>query len=206
MSGSKTASLGILPCSRSLGTVFLGLVVLTVLVSGWPRFARAEFVPREHRGHYVALEINTSSLSDLDDQPMVAGTFAYHLRAGYRWKRFGAFVMAEHSLWRRSDLDNVVTAGVVNLALGGEALYAGGLVRSSLALGTSILAFDAVLDPAGTAGVFIDIRPIGLRWAFHEHMAFGFDPVSLTIANPVIHEPRIVRVLYRSSIWIEAWF
>lgn len=167
--------------------------------------AQAEMPVRAHRGPYGALEINTSTLSDLEDQPMLAGTFAYHLRGGYRWEGFGAFLMAEHSLWRRSELDNVITAGVVNLAIGGEVLYAGGMVRTSLALGTSILAFDTFFDDAGTAGTFVDLRPIGLRWELHEHLAFGIDPLSCTVVTPVLREPRIMRVLYRTSIWVEGW-
>ena len=99
-----------------------------------------------------------------------------------------------------------LTKIVVNVGVGVEYLYAGGFVRSALAMGPSILAFDTALDDAGTTGFFFDLHPVGLRWAPHERVILGLDPVAFSMVAPVLDGIPLVNVAYRTCFYVEVVF
>ena len=59
-------------------------------------------------------------------------------------------------------------------------------VRISVMAGPSILWFDTAFDSKGSVGLFLDVRPAGLRWSFPHQLALVFDPISLAVVAPVL--------------------
>ena len=154
-------------------------------------------------GPFLALEGHASLLSDLVDWSYLAGTFGYCVRGGYRWADYGLFASVEQNFWLSTDLKSEVVQGAINIGFGGEIIYGGGLVHTSFALGPSILAFDTILDSAGTTGLFIDFRPLGLRWAVHEHLVIGLDPIAFALVAPVLDRIPLIYAEYRTLLYVE---
>jgi len=159
-------------------------------------------------GAFAALEGHLSFFTDEKERSIVANTFGYALRLGYRWGghgwgAWGVFLHIEHNLWLAFEYETSVENGVVNLGVGAEIVYAHGLVRSSVALGPSILAFDTLIDERGEVGVFLDARPLGLRWAFGDHLALGLDPIGVALVAPVLSGIPLVQVEYRTLLYVE---
>jgi hypothetical protein len=158
------------------------------------------------QGGFAALEGHFSLLSDVAERSMFQGTFGYGARGGYRWNSWGLFATVEHNLWVASEYETDVVQGAVNIGIGAVFSYARGFVHTSLALGPSILAFDTILDDAGTTGLFIDFRPVGLSWAVHDHLAIGLNPITFALVAPVLGGIPLVYVQYRTIIYLEASF
>ena len=155
-------------------------------------------------GSALAVQIDThaSLLSDIQQSPII-GTGGYGLRVGYRLGNWRPLVQIEHSLWLEVEPDAQFALGVLNLAFGCEYLFASDFVRSSLAAGTSTLLFETVLDKPGTTGLFLDIRPLGLRWALSDHVYLGFDPLAFSLAAPSLGEIPLIKAAYRTLFTME---
>ena len=158
------------------------------------------------RGPFVALEGHISLFSDIAESSLVAGTFGYGARGGYRWNSWGLFLAVEHNMWVATEYHAKVVQGAVNVGLGGEFIYADGFVRTSVAAGPSILAYDTVLDDAGNVGLFLEARPLGLRWTVHEYLVIGLDPLNFAVVAPVLSGIPLVYIQYRTMIYLEAVF
>jgi hypothetical protein len=126
---------------------------------------------------------------------------------GHRWSSFDAFLRAEADHWSdaREDgsRDHVLA---LNVGPGAGFTYAGGLVRSSLAGGMSLLLEPTDIDRAGSAGVFLDLRPVTLRWPIAARTWIGVTPLSLTVTMPVLTGIPLVEIEYRTSIQAERAF
>jgi hypothetical protein len=158
------------------------------------------------QGGFVALEGHFSILSDLPERSMFQGSFGYGARGGYRWNSWGIFATFEHNLWVATEYKSDVVEGAINIGVGADLTYAHGFVRTSLALGPSILAFDTILDDAGSTGLFIDFRPIGLNWAVHDHLSIGLDPITFALVAPVLDGIPLIFVQYRTMLYLEYSF
>ena len=179
----------------------ISVITGTCLVLLWGS-ARAELAPKD--AWFVHGEGHLSVFTDLADRSLIAGTFGYGLRGGRRWANgWGAFLHLEQDLWLTTELDKEVTQGAYNVGPGGELVFAGGRVRTALALGLSILAFDTALDPAGNVGLFLDARPLGVRWAVGEQLTLGLDPIGFALVAPALGGIPLVRVEYRSGLYLE---
>jgi hypothetical protein len=126
---------------------------------------------------------------------------------GHRWSSFDAFLRAEADFWSdaREDgsRDHVLA---LNVGPGAGFSYAGGLVRSSLAGGMSLLVVPTDIDRAGSVGVFLDLRPVTLRWPLAPQTWIGVTPLSLTVSMPVLTGIPLVEIEYRTSIQAERAF
>ena len=158
------------------------------------------------QGPFVSLDGHASLFSGLADWSMLTSTFGYGARGGYRWRGWGLFLQIEHNMWTATELNTEVVQGAVNIGIGADFVYARGFVRTSLALGSSILAFDTVLDDAGTTGIFLDVRPAGLRFAVHEVLAIGLDPITFSLVAPVLGGIPLIYTQYRTILSLEALF
>ncbi len=148
---------------------------------------------------YLCPEIHGSLFNDAkDDRTSIGDTFGYALKAGYRWELIGAFFQVEQNFWTSTELDRTINQGALNLGVGIELNYLHGYVRSSLAIGPSILLFDTMIDEAGETGVFLDFRPVALRWPMTEHVALVLDPLSFALVAPVIEGFPLVMMEYRT--------
>jgi hypothetical protein len=194
--------------SPALVLVTAALLAVGLLLTPRARSAELEALGDDGklRGPFAALEGHVSLLSDVADWSMLAGTFGYGARGGYRWNSWGLFAQVEHNMWLATEMETEVVQGAVNIGLGCELTYAEGFVRTALAVGPSILAFDTVLDDAGTTGLFIDFRPVGLRWTVHRYLVIGLDPISFALVAPVLGGIPLIYTQYRTELYLEVAF
>lgn len=173
------------------------VVILSVLLTS-PALAGEVFAVAEAHG---------SLLSDVPDASVFSSTFGGGFRGGYRFDNgWGTYLQVEQNLWFASESSGEFVDGAWNIGLGGELVYADGFVRTALAIGPSILAFDTVLDQAGSTGIYLDARPLGLRWRLHEWVLLGLDPISFALVAPVLEGIPLIQIEYRTSLYAESTF
>lgn len=154
-------------------------------------------------GGYCFLESQSSLLSDAPEHSVLAQTFGYGGACGARWGDWGLFLLLEHNLWRTSELEDSVVPGAVNLAVGVDFRFANGLVHTTMAAGPSFLAYDTLLDKAGSTGVFVEFRPLGLRIDIGQGFFLGIDPLVFAMVAPVLTGVPLVFVQYRTIGFLE---
>lgn len=171
-----------------------------------PEAPAQEQDPRKPTGAFAQVELHFSALNDAPERSFLNGAFGWGLRGGYRYRGWGAFAFFEHDLWLASEMGMNVVNGVFNYGVGLDLVHGGGYVRSSLAFGLSTLAYDTALDKAGTTGIFVDLHPLGLRYAVHRRVVIGFDPLTFTMVAPQLSGIPLVRIEYRTTLYAEAVF
>lgn len=155
---------------------------------------------------FVTLEGHGSALDDTANGALLVPTFGAGVRAGWRWGRWRAGLHVERNWWVPVEFGVAVDEGALNIAAVGEALWFDGFVRSSVALGASILMYDTVLDDAGTTGPFFELRPAGLRWAVGGGVHLVFDPLSVAVIYPVVSDPPLRKIERRTLLGVESTF
>ncbi|MEO1267976.1 MAG: hypothetical protein AAFX99_07755 [Myxococcota bacterium] len=155
-------------------------------------------------GYFFAqTEAHASFLSDAPDRSVFAASRGGAIRGGYRWDRWGVFGHIEQNRWLTSEVERSLTQGVLNIGVGGDIRFFDDRIRASVTTGTSTLLFDTLLDDAGTTGIFIDLRPGGLRWFPLEWLVLEFHPLSYSVMAPVMTTPQLVHIAYRSVFIME---
>lgn len=161
-------------------------------------------------GYYVQGEGNLSIIaqSASSDSPgTFFRSFGFAAKAGHRWHDKAVFVVLEGNFWRSPLVEGgseLVMA--TNIGVGGEILAAKGMLRTSLAFGPSILTIPPKVDEAGTVGIFLDFRPIGLRFRMTPAVVLGVDPLSFTLNMPVLSGIPLIEIEYRTSVYVEHAF
>lgn len=153
---------------------------------------------------FLNLESHFSALSNQTDASVAQVTLGYGLRAGYRFEGWGAFGLIEQNGWLSTELNTGLVSGVLNVGVGAEYFFLGGHLRSLAAVGPSILLYDTEVHKAGTTGIFVDIRPLGLRWPLNGQFSLGADLLHWTVVAPVIDDPGLMLLEYRMSVYLEA--
>jgi hypothetical protein len=156
--------------------------------------------PAEVGTYFAQAEGGASALSDASEQSFLAGALGYGFRMGWRSAPWGAFVQIGQDMWLTSEVNSQLVDGVMNIGLGGEYFYFSQRLRASLAAGTSTLLFDTILDESGTTGLFVDLRPAGLRWTITDWMTIELDPLTFSVSAPVLFGLPMVRVEYRTVL------
>jgi hypothetical protein len=124
-----------------------------------------------------------------------------------RVDRLHLFARLEANAWRdRRDDGTYDLVLTFNLGAGARLDYAGGRLRSSLAIGATLLAVPSDVDQAGTFGVFTDIRPVAYAWPLGAGARLGVVPLSLTLALPVLTGIPLVSIQYRTTVFAERDF
>jgi hypothetical protein len=152
---------------------------------------------------FAGVEGHASLLSDAPERSFLNVAMGYGLRTGYRLGRWGLVVQLERDYWLPTELSHAVVPGALNIGVGAEWLPVDGRVRLSATAGPSILWFDATFDDKGTTGLFVDLRPAGLRWRPSRLLAVAFDPLALAIVAPVLGSPGILQLEYRTLLGVE---
>ena len=157
--------------------------------------------------YFAELEGHFSLFNDAPDASLINVTFGYALRGGYRFARWAIIAAIERNYWVPSEYPGPVAAGTLNIGVGAEYRYAGGFARSSAVIGPSILLFDTTYHNAGHTGIYLDLRPIGVRYAIIEQLAIAFDPIAVAYVQPVISSKHAIRQLeYRTLLGVECVF
>jgi hypothetical protein len=176
------------------------ITIVALAVTSFARVALAEDAA------YVrgdgALSLGAGLL--LRDSNALARTFALGFAGGYRWGRVSLFGQLEGNFWRSLKLDHteeVVMA--TNVGVGADVLSAEGLVRSSLALGPSILTIPTSIDKRWSVGFFVDLRPVGLRFAIADRWVLGVDPITLALVLPELDNIPLVELQFRTAAYVE---
>lgn len=153
----------------------------------------------------VGLELHGSFLSNQSDRSILNVTFGGGIRMGYRedGATWGGYLFFEQNAWYATELFSGLVPGVRNVGVGIERLWPSGLVRTSMTLGVSILAYDTALDDRGTTGVYFDLRPASLRWEITRAVIFELTPIHLVVVAPVVQEPVLVNAEYRTTLGFE---
>lgn len=162
-----------------------------------------EVAPREPTAWWIAASGQASFLGDLIDRSTLVVRFGYGLAAGYRWERWGVFAQAEEDFWAETEIEFDVRRGVVNLGPGVDYFYWDDRVRASAVVGASILMSDTVLHDRGHVGLFLDLRPVGLRYGDAGGTTLQLDPLTFAVEAPVLGSPALVDVQYRFRLTLE---
>ena len=152
---------------------------------------------------FAEVEGHASLLSDAPERSFINATMGYGIRGGYRLRRWGLVAQVERNYWLPTELSHALVAGALNIGAGAEWFAFDGRVRLSAVAGPSILWFDAAFNSKGTTGLFVDLRPSGLRWRPSRSIAVSFDPLSLALVAPVLGSPGIVQLEYRTLLGLE---
>jgi len=137
------------------------------------------------------------------DRATLALVFGGGLNVSRRVGQWGFFGRIEQNSWLVTELESCLVRGVVNIGFGVERLICDGFVRISVAGGVSVLAFDSELDAAVSLGIFADFRPLGLRWRLSDRFVAVLDPMHFVVISPIIDQPYLTAVQYRTSLSLE---
>ena len=153
-----------------------------------------------------------SLFGGLGDRSMEGTAFGGSLKAGYRWESWGLFLTVENNAWVTPATGESPTAtaqpsqvrpGALNIGVGGELIYAHRYLRSALAIGPSILLYDDGYDSAGTTGIYVDLRLVGIRWPINDWFVLMLDPVSFSLVAPVLTGIPLALFQFRTGITTE---
>jgi hypothetical protein len=127
----------------------------------------------------------------------------YGGRAGWRRGAIGFFGEVTCDRWLATEIGQGFAAGVVDFGIGAEMLFAKGRVRVSIAGGGSTLLFDAAFHERGTTGLFVDFRPLALRYPIWPGLTLEVSPIGVALLSPAMGEPHIRRIEYRTAVLLE---
>jgi len=155
------------------------------------------------RGPIVAFEAHLSLLSDVADRSLLASAFGYALsvtaRVGDDWL-VGAKV--EHDVWSTFELEGGLDLGALSIAMVVAKLHLDGRVRTTVSAGPSVLLFDTGLDRRGNVGLYLELRPLGVRWS-RPRATVVLDPLTFAVVAPVLTNIPLVQIQYRTVLQIE---
>lgn len=152
----------------------------------------------------LAIETHGAGFNSGAGGSLLGLAFGGGLRGGFGNERWGLFLHVENNVWGGTNYDAGLVPGVLNVGLGGEHRFADGLIRTAVTFGTSTLLFDTVLDKVGSTGLYLDVRPLGIRWKIPKTIfTFGIDPLGLTFLMPVMTGLPLVRIQFRTSLCLE---
>ena len=151
--------------------------------------------------NFVSADAGFSMFGETGNRENLFRSLSQATRGGLRWGNWGAYVHVEPAFWIAAEgKDDETWAGVLNIGLGGEYLYAKGFVRTSVTVGPSVLLMGTDIDTIGQTGFFLDIRPTGLRWQVADAIVVGLDPIALSITVPALDGIPLVEIAYRTLL------
>jgi hypothetical protein len=130
------------------------------------------------------------------------GRVSPSLIGGYRFTFFGFYLITELDQTFDFTLETE-RLDLMNVGAGFEFLNFLGHVRTSLAVGTSILLSDTSIDEAGEYGWFIDFRPGALRWGIGDSFVAEVTPIALDIVTPVYEGIPLIVWSYTTLVGFE---
>lgn len=163
-------------------------------------------VDERQRGFTISLEAGGSLLTPLVDASSRSITFHGALRAAYHLPDLAFVVALEAARWRAPELGGRTWQTALNIGFGIARYHRSGLLRTMLLVGPSILTRANDLDPVGSVGLYVDLRPLGFSWRFNERFALSADLLYMTLVAPVLTGVPLIDFQFRSSVGLEASF
>lgn len=163
-------------------------------------------VDARQRGFSLSVESGGSLLTPLVDFSSRSITFHVALRAAYHLPDVAFVVSVETARWRAPELGGRIWQTALNVGFGLARYHRSGLLRTMLLVGPSILTRANDLDPAGSVGLYIDLRPLGFSWRVNECFSLVADLLYMTLVAPVLTGVPLIDFQFRSSIGVEACF
>lgn len=118
-------------------------------------------------------------------------SFGWGLEGSLRFRSLGLIVEVGQHLWPTLEWELSIRPGLFFAALGGEFLYAGGRLRSCLAVGAATLIYDTGFgDGPGRTGPFVHLVPMAIRVPLGSHVIAELRPLSWIWALPVLKNDR----------------
>ena len=170
---------------------FLAAVSLATIL-GSPALSRADDDVRA----VVAFEAGASLA-----QPSIVGGFEAGLRLNDEW----SFLLeVDWNPWISISAPDPVELGALNVGVGVEHIFADGLLRAAVFVGSSTLLFDTALDQAGATGIFLDLVPLSVRVPLVENVVtLRLDPISAHLVAPVLAGLPLVLYQFRHVVSVE---
>ncbi|MFK8001769.1 MAG: hypothetical protein AB8H86_19395 [Polyangiales bacterium] len=163
-------------------------------------------VDERQRGFSLALELGGSLLTPLVDFSTRSITVNVSIQAAYHIPDWAFVVSVENARWRAPELGSRIWQTALNVGFGIARYHRSGLLRTMLLVGPSILTRANNLDPAGSVGLYVDVRPLGFSWRFSERASLVADLLYMTLVAPVLTGVPLIDFQFRSSVGIEAIF
>ncbi|MFK7999279.1 MAG: hypothetical protein AB8H86_06760 [Polyangiales bacterium] len=152
---------------------------------------------------WFAVLTHISLLSDRLAVSTLNIRFGYGINAGARRGPWGVYGHIEQNLYAETEFDFVARAGTLNIAVGGERFFFRERLRMAAAVGVSVLLTELALHSTGHTGLFVQIKPAGIRFARQSQVVIQLDLASITVAAPVLGSPSVVDLQYRTTLGIE---
>ena len=131
------------------------------------------------------------------------GGYAVAGRGGFRIGQWGGFAELQYVGWTGYSRDQKDTQMSYNFGLGFEYLYFQNRLRTALSAGMAILATEAVPDPPGRVGAYVEVLPASYVLSPWKHLNLILTPLSLYIGMPSLKGIPLVIIQYRMSVAVE---
>ena len=149
---------------------------------------------------YIEGQISMSIITDKIDTSMFAETFGFSVTAGYGVsKNMMIIITLEQNNWKRNEHGGKWDPGVFNAGVGMLYQVFAPHIFIRASAGTSTLTFNSPLDSAGETGAYIDFVPVEIHWQPIDDLILALRPLSIHFDAPVISDPGIHYVQYRTS-------
>ncbi len=142
-----------------------------------------------------------SILTDCMDSSFFAETLAGSVTIGYGITPNLTFMLRlEQNVWHSEEYSDNWYSGVFDIGLGLDYQVFSPYVHMAAFLGPCILTYDTAFDDAGTTGFFFEFIPIELHWDFADHWKLIVSILSVHVDAPVVHEPELKYIQYRTTV------
>ena len=131
------------------------------------------------------------------------GGYAVAGRGGFRIGQWGGFAELQYVGWTGYSREQKDAQTSYNFGLGFEYLYFENRLRTALSLGMAILAKEAVPDPPGVVGVYVELVPASYVLKPWTHLNLVLTPLSLYVGMPSLEGIPLVIIQYRMSVALE---
>lgn len=175
-----------------------------------PEVERPLRADRQGAEYWVGGQFHAFYLTAMFDREPIQLSMGLGANFGIRGPRAGLMVTLENTWFAVPEADDDpneafrgVAQGVVALLVGFEVLYAQDRLRFHMAAGPSVLLRNGAVDEAGTVGIAIDMRPVGIRVPIGGNRTVSIDPLGFTVLLADPSGIPNVRFQFRTTVSLE---
>lgn len=158
--------------------------------------------------------LHSAFASDLVDGSWRGLTFGAEIKLGHREpgpRGLGGFLQLDVAHWfgpqvPGDDASHPFAATLqvaLNIGVGMDVVYFNRRMRAAFSCGPSVLLRDNSVGNAGAVGVFVDLRPVGVRVRLTRAAVLVIDPLTFTMLLPDLTGIPLVQIEYRTVLAVE---